>query len=115
MAGLISADTRQTSLLWQPLFCCHSLCSGRDPWMMGWLAQASFTIFVIYRLGLGVVLFALIGSGVISGRRLLFGKPAACGTASDRQERHLQRGGNPQIGKAGADFLQTLSTFNSFS
>jgi len=35
-------------------------------WMMGWLARASFTLFVVYRLGLGVVLFGLIFCGIIS-------------------------------------------------
>lgn len=34
-------------------------------WMMGWLKQASFQIFIYYRLALGGVLLALIGTGVI--------------------------------------------------
>ena len=29
-------------------------------WMMGWLARADFRIFVIYRIGLGIILLALI-------------------------------------------------------
>ena len=39
---------------------------GAIRWMMGWLAKASFTLFVIYRLGLGIILFGLIAGGVIS-------------------------------------------------
>ena len=35
-------------------------------WMMGWLKTASFQIFIYYRFGLGLVLLALIATGVIA-------------------------------------------------
>ena len=35
-------------------------------WMMGWLKTASFQIFIYYRFGLGLVLLALITTGVIA-------------------------------------------------
>lgn len=41
-----------------------ALCAIR--WMMGWLAKASFGIFIIYRLALGLLLLALIGGGWIN-------------------------------------------------
>jgi len=34
-------------------------------WMMGWLAQADFRIFVFYRLGLGIVLLGLLGLNIL--------------------------------------------------
>ena len=39
---------------------------GAIRWMMGWLTHASFTIFIFYRIALGLILLALIGAGVIS-------------------------------------------------
>ena len=35
-------------------------------WMMGWLTTANFTIFVLYRLALGILLLSLIMAGIIS-------------------------------------------------
>lgn len=35
-------------------------------WMMGWLKHANFSIFIYYRIALGVVLLALIGTGIIT-------------------------------------------------
>ena len=67
LAGLISADTPpDIASLATVILLSFLFALGAIRWMMGWLAKASFTIFVVYRLGLGVVLFALIGSGVIS-------------------------------------------------
>ena len=34
-------------------------------WMMDWLAQADFRIFVFYRLGLGIVLLGLLGLNIL--------------------------------------------------
>ena len=34
-------------------------------WMMGWLVQADFRIFVFYRLGLGIVLLGLLGLNIL--------------------------------------------------
>ena len=34
-------------------------------WMMGWLARADFRIFVVYRLGLGIVLLSLLGLNIL--------------------------------------------------
>ena len=39
---------------------------GAIRWMMGWLKQASFTIFIIYRLALGMILLGLIAAGIIA-------------------------------------------------
>jgi len=39
---------------------------GAIRWMMGWLKQASFTIFIIYRLALGMILLGLIAAGIIT-------------------------------------------------
>ena len=39
---------------------------GAIRWMMGWLATANFTIFVLYRLALGTLLLSLIMAGIIS-------------------------------------------------
>jgi len=39
---------------------------GAIRWMMGWLKQASFTIFIIYRLALGIILLGLIAAGIIA-------------------------------------------------
>jgi len=39
---------------------------GAIRWMMGWLKEASFTIFILYRLALGVMLLVLIALGVIA-------------------------------------------------
>tara|TARA_Y100001954_G_C15644192_1_gene519257 strand:- start:75 stop:905 length:831 start_codon:yes stop_codon:yes gene_type:complete len=67
LAGLISADTPpDIASLAAVILLSFLFALGAIRWMMGWLAEASFTIFVVYRLGLGVVLFALIGSGIIN-------------------------------------------------
>ena len=39
---------------------------GAIRWMMGWLKEASFTIFILYRLALGIILLGLIAAGVIA-------------------------------------------------
>jgi len=39
---------------------------GAIRWMMGWLKEASFTIFILYRLALGALLLVLIALGVIA-------------------------------------------------
>jgi len=39
---------------------------GAIRWMMSWLKQASFTIFIIYRLALGMILLGLIAAGIIA-------------------------------------------------
>ena len=39
---------------------------GAIRWMMSWLKQASFTIFIIYRLALGIILLGLIAAGIIA-------------------------------------------------
>ncbi|MEC7207828.1 MAG: undecaprenyl-diphosphate phosphatase [Pseudomonadota bacterium] len=67
LAGLITADTpADVPALASIIVLSFVFALLAIRWMMGWLAKASFTIFIVYRLGLGVVLFALIGSGVIS-------------------------------------------------
>ena len=67
LASLITADTSpDIAALAAIIALSFVFALGAIRWMMGWLAKASFTIFVVYRLGLGVVLFALIASGVIS-------------------------------------------------
>ena len=67
LAGLLRADTAPDMLALAAIILLSFLFAlGAIRWMMGWLAKASFTIFVIYRLGLGVLLVGLIASGVIS-------------------------------------------------
>ena len=67
LAGLLRADTAPDMLALASIILLSFLFAlGAIRWMMGWLAKASFTIFVIYRLGLGVLLVGLIASGVIS-------------------------------------------------
>ena len=67
LAGLLSADTPPDLAALAAIVVLSFLFAlAAIRWMMGWLATASFTVFVIYRLGLGLVLLGLIASGVIS-------------------------------------------------
>ena len=67
LAGLISADTPpDIPALVAVILLSFLFALAAIRWMMGWLAKASFTIFVVYRLGLGAILLGLIAGGVIS-------------------------------------------------
>ena len=67
LAGLISADTPpDVPALVAVILLSFLFALAAIRWMMGWLAKASFTIFVVYRLGLGAILLGLIAGGVIS-------------------------------------------------
>ena len=67
LASLVKADTPpDIPALAAIILLSFLFALGAIRWMMGWLAKASFTLFVIYRLGLGIILFGLIAGGVIS-------------------------------------------------
>ena len=66
-ATLISAGTWPDISALAAIACLSFVCSiGAIRWLMGWLATASFTIFVLYRLILGTALLGLILTGVIT-------------------------------------------------
>ena len=67
LAGLISAHTPpDIPALVAVILLSFLFALAAIRWMMGWLAKASFTIFVVYRLGLGAIVLGLIAGGVIS-------------------------------------------------
>lgn len=67
LAGLITSDqSPDLAALASIIVLSFLFALGAIRWMMGWLAKASFTIFVVYRLGLGLILLGLIAGGVIS-------------------------------------------------
>lgn len=66
-AGLISAETQPDIHALVAIACLSFICAlAAIRCLMGWLAKASFLIFVIYRLVLGALLLGLIFAGVIS-------------------------------------------------
>ena len=67
IAGLITAEAQPDISALAAIICLSFICAlGAIRWMMGWLATANFTIFVLYRLALGTLLLSLIMTGVIS-------------------------------------------------
>ena len=67
LAGLAHADASPDILsLTIIILLSFIFALGAIRWMMGWLENANFTVFVVYRLGLGAVLLSLIAGGIIS-------------------------------------------------
>ena len=40
--------------------------SHKDAWLLRWVSTRSFTPFVIYRVGLGLLVMILLGTGVLT-------------------------------------------------
>jgi len=65
--GLITDETQPHMPALAAIACLSFICAlGAIRWLMAWLAAASFMIFIVYRLILGVLLLCLILAGVIS-------------------------------------------------
>ena len=66
-ANLFSAETPPDLTALAAITSLSFVCAlGAIRWLMGWLTSANFTIFVLYRLMLGLVLLGLIVAGAIN-------------------------------------------------
>ena len=67
IAGMITAKIQPDIPTLAIIICLSFFCAlGAIRWMVGWLATANFTIFVIYRLALSAVLLGLISADKIA-------------------------------------------------